>query len=99
MAIKLKVELLSKKIDISYADIFKYPTVYELASRNLQSGSTVDLADYDYTKIHQFLAKPTGDTIFKNDTNNVLLLGANGFVGAHILYSFLKKDKGKIKLY
>ena len=96
MAIKLKVELLSKKIDISYADIFKYPTVYELASRNLQSGSTVDLADYDYTKIHQFLAKPTGDTIFKNDTNNVLLLGANGFVGAHILYSFLKKDKGNI---
>ena len=96
MAIKLKVELLSKKIDISYADIFKYPTVYELAGRNTQTTTTVDLADYDYSQIHQFLARPADDTIFTNDTNNVLLLGANGFVGAHILYSFLKKDKGNI---
>ena len=54
MAIKLKVELLSKKIDISYADIFKYPTVYELAGRNTQTTTTVDLADYDYSQIHQF---------------------------------------------
>ncbi len=96
LAIKLKVELLSKKIDIAYADIFKYPTVYELASRNTQSRVVVDLADYDYSQIHSYIAKKEEKPILVEKNNNVLLLGANGFVGAHILYSFLKKDKGNI---
>ena len=96
LAIKLKVELLSKKIDISYADIFKYPTVYELASRNTKSSEIVDLAEYDYSQIHSYIAKKEKRPILVEKDNNVLLLGANGFVGAHILYSFLKKDKGNI---
>ena len=99
LAIRFKTELLSYQIDIAYANIFKYPTVRELE----QNGFTVlEQKDaYDYTHINKVLDQNTISNIHrseiqKNTKNNVLLLGANGFVGAHILASLLQKDSGKI---
>ncbi len=98
LAIKFKVELLSHNINVEYADIFKYPSVKELSEA--KSITTNEQADsYDYTEINKILEKnniKNSNNIVTNKTNNVLLLGSNGFVGMHILYEFIKKDNGTI---
>ena len=99
LAIRFKTELLSYQIDIPYANIFKYPTVRELEQNGF---SMVEAKEsYDYRAISNILEKNTilnihRSDIQKNTENNVLLLGANGFVGIHILASILQKDSGKI---
>ncbi len=98
LAIKFKVELLSHNINIEYADIFKYPSVKELLEA--KSVTAVEQSDsYHYDEINKILEKnniENGKNKITNKTNNVLLLGSNGFVGMHILYNFIKKDHGKI---
>lgn len=101
LAIKFKVELLSKGYDISYSDIFNYPTIAKLCELNNSSEnpSYLDASTYNYQNINRILSnnkyiKNIKSEVLKN--NNVLLLGGNGFVGMHILYSFIKHDSGKI---
>lgn len=55
----------------------------------------------DYSNINQTLSNNTVANLTKfmpnlisNKSNNILLLGGNGFVGAHILYEFIQSDKG-----
>ncbi len=98
LAIKFKVELLSHKVNIEYADIFKYPTVKELSEAH-NSTTTEQVDFYNYNAINKILEKNDikyRKKLITNKTNNVLLLGSNGFVGMHILYQFLQKDNGKI---
>ena len=98
LAIKFKVEALAQNIDVSYADIFKYPTVRELSEAN-KITIAENLDNYDYTKINKVLEKNKISNvkgINNNINNNVLLLGSNGFVGMHILSEFIKLDKGNI---
>lgn len=98
LAIKFKVEMLSHNINLEYADIFQYPTIKELSQVNRVT--IAKQADsYNYTEINKILEKnniKNSNHILTNKTNNVLLLGANGFVGMHILYHLIKKDHGKI---
>ena len=98
LAIKFKVELLSHNVSVEYADIFKYPTVKELSEVNSIT-NTEQIDSYDYTEINKILEKnniKNAKNVVTNKSNNVLLLGSNGFVGMHILYQFIKKDNGKI---
>ena len=104
LAIKFKTELLSYNINIPYADIFKYKTIRELASaqESTQISTTNTLSQYDFSNCQYVLDKNMAKYFSqslpkqKNCTNNsILLLGANGFVGSHILYEFIKNDKGK----
>lgn len=100
LAIKFKTELLSHNINVAYADIFKYKTVRELASVHEKSQIEV-LENYNFSACEQALEKnavsyfSTSLTNIKRENcNHILLLGANGFVGSHILYKFIKMDKG-----
>lgn len=100
IAINLKTELLIQNINIPYADIFKYTTVRELTEiLNGDSSETIKSEDFDYLNINNILSKNIIENINKEHiakctNNNILLLGANGFVGSHILYSFIKNDTG-----
>lgn len=98
LAIKFKTELLALNIRVSYADIFKYKTVKEFCEHsNITNEKTLD--SYDYTEINKLLSKNDTSNISKiknSTTNNVLLFGGTGFVGVHIVYSFIKNDKGNI---
>ena len=98
LAIKFKTELLSYNIDVSYADIFKYKTVRSFCN-NCDIKELSDQDNYDYTNINKVLEKNNIKNI-KNienkKNNNVLLFGATGFVGMHIIENFIKNDYGNI---
>ena len=99
-AMKLQVEAISNNLNISYSDIFKYYTVEALII-NLHSNKNNEKMDYnsDYDKYNSLLVNNTleKDIICpKTEVGNVLLTGFTGFLGAHILDSFIKKETGKI---
>lgn len=99
LAIKLQIEAFNNGLDISYKDIFNYPTVKQL-SENISSTKVHKFNDeYDYTQINDLLKKNTysiGNIISKNKFKNILLTGATGFMGSHILDSLLRKTKCNI---
>ena len=89
--------------EITYGDIFKYTTPRALAE--LFKGGEVndtnklfDFDDYDYSAIDDVLAKNNVDS-FKagemREFGNVLITGAIGYMGAHLLAEFLKSETGK----
>ena len=100
LAMSLQLELLKLHINVSYSDIFMFPTVKELAD-NIYSSSKKSLSKIDINEMSKF------DTILQNTTTlptnleyrncgNLLLTGVTGFLGAHILDSFIKNETGKI---
>ena len=98
IAIKFKTELLSYGIEIPYSDLFKYKTVRSLCE-NSNIAKTEDNEKYDYTSINKILEKNNIKNlkeIINKTNNNVLLFGATGFVGMHIIDDFIKNDKGTI---
>lgn len=104
LIIKYKIELLSHNISIDYADFFRYKTIKELSSyyeKNKTEEKTNIIDTYDYCEINKQLEKNDislfqKSNLLTNTNNHVLLLGANGFVGVHILASLLLHDKGTI---
>ena len=109
LALKLQIQLLNKNINISYSDIFKYSTIKSMAKRidYLKQNNNVDNSklitknylDYDYTKINKLISKNTIQNITTTnltDIGNVLLVGATGFLGAHILDYLLNSTSSKV---
>lgn len=99
IAIKFKTDLLSHNIDLPYADIFKYPTVREMCENHVNLIPSSPETTFDYTQINTVLEKNIllnlrDHSIHTSLHNNILLLGATGFVGSHVLYEFLKHDTG-----
>lgn len=98
-AIKFKVEALNNNVDIPYADIFKYKTIRKLSESNTEENITTPIEDFDYDEINHVLKKNKKQFKYKIEkckNNNVLLFGSNGFVGMHIISSFIKQDTGTI---
>ncbi len=88
---------------LAYADVFAHPTPRDLAlcltKRNSPSlsDSQADIEDYD--KINHILQQNTLETFRTQPTTplgNVLLTGAAGFLGSHILHSLISSGEGKI---
>ncbi len=99
LAIKLQVEAISNGLQINYADIFEHPTVEDLAKCINNSRSSFTLEDFNFEKYNNILEKnviTSNMKIQNTPIGNVLLTGFTGFLGAHILDSFMKKEKGTI---
>lgn len=78
--------------------IFDYPTVKELRE-HIESGDkqTVSFDDVDFGKVESVLSKNTIEQMKKpekTDVGNILLAGATGFLGIHILADYLDNDSG-----
>lgn len=88
--------------DITYGDVFSHTTPRSLAEmfekeEGLQS-ELEDLSQYDYSAIEQVLQGNTFDAFMEGETQpigNILLTGATGFLGIHILREFLEEEDGK----
>lgn len=97
LAIKLQIEAFNKGLDLSYKDIFKYPTIKQLSENVSSANSKKDFEDnYDYTSINELLKSNISDhreKITKNKFKNVLLTGSTGYLGCHILDALLKYTK------
>ncbi len=102
LAMNLNIEL-KKVIDsISYSDIFKFPTISELIKKAKSKNNDYDFnymgKNYDkYTDLLNLNATvPKISNLKYKTSGNILLTGATGFLGIHILDSFIKKEKGKV---
>ena len=99
LAMKLNIELLEFTNKISYSDIFKFSTVCEIEER-INSSDENDI----HNKIENL--PESSLKILKNTTKeieireyhpkNILLTGATGYLGIHILEEILKNEKGKV---
>lgn len=81
-------------------NVFDYPTVRKLtAFLKDKNRPKVDYKASDFEKYEPLLKKNVITPSFvpeKKPLGNVLLTGATGFLGAHIIDSFLKDEQGKI---
>ena len=104
-ASKVAVMCLSKNISIVYADIFKYPTVRELATvvddgaatENVQSNN--EFSNYNYNRIQSVISGnvvENVDRITKENLGDIMITGATGFLGIHILKAYLDNYDGKV---
>ena len=114
IAIRMQVEAFHLGLNISYADIFAYPTIKQLSEINesgaynltiasegseAESLAAKQITDYDYSKINEVLLKNNfhiPSKLKKFHFRNVLLTGATGFIGVHILDKLLSKTRANV---
>ena len=99
---KITMEALNNGYELSYGDVFKNPTPRLLsefisASDSSDSGEEVK---YDYSEINKLLEKNDLKYMVNGELDgslgNVLLTGATGFLGIHILKQLLDNESGII---
>lgn len=96
------IEMISKAhtegIYVSLQNVFDYPTVQQLADCIVNGDKqVVSFEEMDFSAIDRILAKNCVDGITKTECvplGNILLAGATGFLGSHILVDFLEHDSG-----
>ncbi|MCI8372641.1 MAG: amino acid adenylation domain-containing protein [Lachnospiraceae bacterium] len=103
-ASKVAVLCMAKQIPVVYADIFKYPTVRQLAAfvceDSVKEAEEQDeLSAYGYEGITRILLPnraKNADLVKKEELGDILLTGATGFLGIHVLKAFLDSYEGKV---
>lgn len=96
--IEFVAEAHSEGIYFALQNVFDYPTIEKLCEF-IEKGDEVKLqfADYDYSKVNEVLIRNKVESISKpskRDVGNILLAGATGYLGIHILADFLDNDNG-----
>lgn len=88
---KITIELLEKNYIVNIQDIYEYKTIRNLSDNFKKSNSHISNIDKDlyYVFNDSFSNK-------KIRTNNILLTGATGYLGAHILYELITNSKSNI---
>lgn len=97
-AISMQIEAVKYGLDFEYSDIFTHPTIKELSKKSNRNDEEF-IKNYDYKRLKEVLSRNTVDnlkTIKKARIKNILLIGATGYLGAHILDAFMKNNKGTI---
>lgn len=96
-AIKLQIEAFNNGISVSYKDIFDFPTIRQLAKHVSSKTTSNTSTNYDYSKIDTYINRKIDLNLVRKDKiKNILLTGATGFVGCHILDYFLKHTRCNI---
>lgn len=97
-ATRVVIEATNMGYSISYAQVFEHSAPRSLAALVSGGGNEDDnldteITDFDYTKIDALLAQNTLDN-FRNgeslELGDVMLTGANGYLGIHILHHLLE---------
>ena len=90
---------------LNYGDVFKYTTPRQLAEFMSKGDAEVpkagdrstDFDSYDYSGIEKVLSKnnlTSYRTGKRRELGNILVTGATGFMGAHVLAAYLTKETG-----
>lgn len=98
------IEFLAKAHDsgivFALQNIFDYPTVRQLCDHmGAKDDEKIRYNAADFDKYQELLAENMIDEAFipkKKSLGNVLLTGATGFLGAHILDRLLREEAGKV---
>jgi len=99
---KITMEALNQGYELSYGDVFKNPTprlLSEIVSASDSSESS-DEIKYDYSDINRLLKKNSLENMIEGELDeslgNVLLTGATGFLGVHVLKELIERETGTI---
>lgn len=101
-ALKMQVELMKLNYNINYGDIFKNNTIRDLANFIENQDKELLAPIYkkqDFKNINKVLKKNSTFKPLKlkqKTIKNILLVGATGFLGIHVLAELLKLDDIKI---
>ena len=99
---KITMEALNRNYNLSYGDVFSNPSPRALSEFILSDESVEKKAEisYDYSKINELLKKNKLETIINGDIQdslgNILLTGATGFLGIHVLREILENESGDV---
>ena len=100
LAMQLAALLSAKGIIINVQDIYDYPTPSELgAFVDSKKGPHYEYTVDDYKKYDTILKQSVFDIPYAlqyNQLGNVLITGATGFLGAHLLDTIFDREEGKI---
>ena len=89
-------------IHVAYGDVFAHPTPRQLArliTGETDSEGTDEVTGFDYTAINTLLQRNTLTSFRKGERQqlgNVLLTGATGYLGIHILRELIDSDADNI---
>ena len=97
LGVNLITQAIKENISITYNDLYKYRTIRELGNmiisgRDLKQISN-DIGQYDYSKINKLLESGQ-NRINSFMCDNIILTGATGFLGIHILAEFINTRNG-----
>ncbi len=101
-AAKIVMFAMSKGYSIVYKDVFAHPTPRELAQLvvgDTETDRSYGVADYDYTAINDLIAMNSMehvDEISTKQLGNIILTGATGFLGIHVLKAYFDNTGAKI---
>ena len=89
------------KNQIEFGDVYQYPTpalLLERLYKKTKSDKEYDISILDYRGFSEYLSAHTGNKVDSGYLGNVLLTGATGYLGVHILIDLLRRPKlcGKI---
>lgn len=101
LAMNLNIELRKICDFVTYSDIFKFPTISALIKKITSENENYDFnyMEKNYDKYTSLLEREKIPSIFNLkhcNVGNILLTGATGFLGAHILAEFINKEKGNV---
>lgn len=99
-AIEFLAKARDRGIDFSLQNVFDYPTVEQLC-RHMEEGeeAKVSYAPSDFDRYRELLERNVAEADFvpqRKPLGNVLLTGATGFLGAHVLDRLLREETGKV---
>ena len=101
-ASKVAVMCLNESIPLVYADIFKHHTVRSLAeivykNEPASDGENGVFSDYPYYEIDRLIAAndvKNADSVKTEPIGDILLTGATGFLGIHVLKEYIEHYSG-----
>ena len=100
-ASKVAMLAMEKGLPISYGDIFDYPTVIGLAALSgaqpaqAAASEAAEEVEIDEGLIHNQVADVDG-IVKDKDFKRILLTGATGFLGVHVLETILREGKQEV---
>lgn len=89
----------SEGIYFSLQNVFDHPTVRELCEfMETSNKNQIQYDMNDFEEIHRLLQTNNDKNHIagKNSVGDILITGATGFLGAHIVDEFLKNESGKV---
>ena len=106
-ATKVAMKCMTQQIPLAYADIFEYKTIRSLAAFvEKNEATTIDPTDiiknFDYQNLLPVLAENNVKNlaaIAPSALGDIILTGATGFLGAHMLREFLDHYDGKVTCF
>lgn len=105
LAISALIRLENKGYTLTYGDLFRLKTPLDIAKlidgccTDQDKTSDYPIDDYDYSAINELLATQRTDwfgDFTTTDLGNVLLTGATGYLGAHLLWDLVTNTTAKV---